>query len=222
MTYKYLPYILMLYVTIKLAIVTVADKITTIHGIHVAVGSLMVPVWFIIGDVIAEIYGSKVARQCIYSSIACQVIFAIICANLVKLDSPIGLDQMFYTTAFARLPTLAFISCVSVLISGVLNTYVLTKLKNLLKGRHYFIRSLGASVAGEIVFTCIAVIPQFYKIESLNFILELLFISVLIKLIINPLVLIPSVFFVNMLKNDELSKSGSNANKSHPLADMIR
>ncbi len=214
---KYLPYLLMLYVTVKLIILTLSDKITVIYGVHVAVGSLVIPVWFVMGDIISEVYGYKIAKTGVYWSIICQLLFAVSCAGLVHLDSPPGLDQMFYTEAYDRLIILAVVSCISVLSSGLLNAYILSKWKILLKGKYFILRSLGSSAIGELIFSFIAISLQFYGMVSISTIFELFLVSLSIKLIVNPLVVIPSAFFVALIKNNEKLELASNYTTNHPL-----
>jgi uncharacterized integral membrane protein (TIGR00697 family) len=219
MKLKYLTFIVMIYVTVKLIILALSDKILMIFGVHVAAGSLVIPVWFIIGDIIAEVYGYKVAKMCLYWSIVCQILFAVTCASLVNVASPTGLNQLFYSQAFDRLPLLALISCISVFTSGLLNAYVITKWKALLKGKHFILRSLGSSAIGELIFSFIAVSLQFFGVVSFKTITELVLVSLTIKLIVNPLIIIPSSFFVRMLKNKESLELLSEAENLHPLVN---
>ena len=217
MKIKYLTFIVMIYVTVKLIILTLSDKITVINGVHVAAGSLVIPVWFIIGDVIAEVYGYKIAKQCLYWSIICQIFFAFSCFGLVNMNSPVGLDQSFYNLAIERLPLLALISCISVLFSGITNAYFITKWKALLRGKHFILRSLGSSAIGEFIFSFIAIGLQFYGVVDYKTILELLMVSLGIKMLVNPLIIIPSSFFVKILKNNEVLELVTNSTTNHPL-----
>src|SRR5438552_2766771 len=88
--YKYLTFLCMLYMTIKLTTVVLIYKIITIGPFSASASTLVIPFWFVMGDVITEVYGYKVARHMIWMAIICQFIFAFACAGLIALHAPIG------------------------------------------------------------------------------------------------------------------------------------
>jgi uncharacterized integral membrane protein (TIGR00697 family) len=104
------------------------------------------PLWFVLGDVIAEVYGYKAARHVIWMAIICQFIFALSCAILISFDSPDGwANQGAYNQVLGKLPRVAFASFFAIVSGAFINAYAISKWKILLHGKYFWLRSLGAS-----------------------------------------------------------------------------
>lgn len=76
--FKFLPYLAMVFMMIKLLTVILIYKVITIHGIDISVSALIIPFWFICTDIIAEMYGYKTARNLIFASIVLQIVFGLL------------------------------------------------------------------------------------------------------------------------------------------------
>jgi uncharacterized PurR-regulated membrane protein YhhQ (DUF165 family) len=57
--YSLLPFIAMAYLTLKLLSILLFYKIITVFSIKASAGTLVIPLWFLVGDVITEVYGYK-------------------------------------------------------------------------------------------------------------------------------------------------------------------
>ena len=190
--------------TIKLTTVVLIYKIITIGPFSASASTLVMPLWFVMGDVIAEVYGYKVARHVIWMAIICQFIFAFACASLIALHAPSGWpNQDAYNQVLGKLPRVALASFLAIMAGAFINVYAVSKWKILLKGKYFWLRSVGASTVGELVFTLIAYLTEFLGVIPLSKLLGLMTISYVIKLILNPILAIPSMFIALILKKLE-------------------
>lgn len=86
--YKFLILIVTLYVTAILAPIVLVHKLITIGGFVTSPCIFLFPLSFIFGDIIAEVYGYKIARQVVWSGIASIFIFSASAQYLSKIPSP--------------------------------------------------------------------------------------------------------------------------------------
>jgi uncharacterized integral membrane protein (TIGR00697 family) len=162
------------------------------------------PLWFVIGDVIAEVYGYKVARQMIWMAIICQFIFAFSCAGMISFKTPSGWAyQESYDQVLGKLPRVAIASFLAIFVGAFINAYAISKWKILLRGKYFWLRSLGASAIGEFIFTIVAYSTEFIGVVPFSQLIHLMTISYVIKLVLNPVLVIPSLIAVRILKRLE-------------------
>ena len=137
-TYKYLLPLAMLYMTIKVTTVLMIYKIVTIGGFSASASTLIIPLWFLLGDIIAEVYGYKIAKKLIWTAIICQFAFAFICGAFAYVPSPDVLsNQKAYEEILSKLPRVAFASFLAISLGGIFNAYAINKWKILLKGKYF-------------------------------------------------------------------------------------
>lgn len=199
--YKCLTALAMLYVTIKIVTLVLIYKIIKIGPFSASASTLIMPIWFIFGDLIAEVYGYKTSRNLIWAAIICQIVFSIICVGLINLDSSSSLiKQEAFEQILGRLPRVALASSFAIISGAFLNAYLISKWKILFKGKYFWLRSICASGIGEFTFTVVAYLIEFFGIMPLPNIIKLLMISYVIKVILNPILAIPALFVANILK----------------------
>lgn len=202
--YKFLIFLIMLYMTIKLTTVVLIYKIITIGSFSASASTLVMPFWFVLGDIIAEVYGYKIARHIIWMAIVCQFIFAFFCVVLITFHAPAGWPhQEAYEQVLGKLPRVALASFLAIVCGGFINAYAISKWKILLNGKYFWLRSLAASSIGELVFTMIAYVTEFFGVTSFSNLVHLMLISYVIKLILNPVLILPSMFVAFLLKRLE-------------------
>ena len=190
--------------TVKLITVVLIYKIISLGPFSASASTLVMPLWFVMGDVIAEVYGYKIARQIIWMAIICQFIFAFTCTTLIAVPSPGGwLNQEAYNQVLGNLPRVALASFLAIVCGAFINAYAISKWKILLKGKYFWLRSLGASAIGELVFTIIAYVTEFLGVVPLSNLLHLMAVSYAVKVILNPVLVVPSAILAFLLKRIE-------------------
>lgn len=202
--FKCLTPLAMFYMSIKLITVLLIYKIVAIGSTNTTAATIIIPLWFLTGDIIAEVYGYDISKKVIWSAIFCQFIFAFICALLIKLPSPPNWEyQAGYDHVLGNLPRVAFASFVAIVSGAFINAYTISKWKVLLRGRFFWLRSLGASIVGEAVFTVIAFSVEFFGLAPTKTVLELMAMSFCTKLIVSPILVIPSSIIAAIIKRIE-------------------
>jgi len=81
--YKAFTFLSMIYITLILVADVLIYKIANFGPLTLTVGSLVTPFWFVMTDIVAEVYGYKLARKLIWSGIACGFLFTLICVVLI-------------------------------------------------------------------------------------------------------------------------------------------
>lgn len=204
MHYKCLTVLSMLYMTIKLITIILIYKIIAIGPLSASASTLIIPFWFFLSDIITEVYGYDISKQIIWTAIICQFIFAFICAGLISLHSPpLWPYQSAYDQVAGKLPRVALASFFAITIAAFINAYILTKWKILLRGKYFWLRSLGATAIGELIFTVIAYLTEFLGTTSLSTLSQLMAISYSIKLLASPILVIPSALIATWIKKVE-------------------
>jgi uncharacterized integral membrane protein (TIGR00697 family) len=202
--YKCLTALAMLYMTVKLITVILIYKTILIGPFTATASTLIMPFWFFIGDIIAEVYGYKISRHVIWMTLLLQFLFAFTCFGMLHLHSPPGwLHQDAYEQVLGKLPRVAFASFLAITLGAFINAYILTKWKILLKGKHFWLRSLGASTIGEAIFTLTAYLTEFLGIIPFSTLMQLMAISFLAKLIIGPILVTPASIIAKIIKKIE-------------------
>lgn len=198
--FKFMSYLVAFYMTLKLAVFTLGDKTVILFGAHVAAGTLVIPLWFFVGDIITEVYGYKIAKKIIWIALICQFIFAGICFLFAHLPSNSSDINNLYDTIFDRMPRLAFSSLLAILLGAVINSYYLDKWKIALKGKFFILRSLTSTMLGEFIFTFIAIYSQFWGKQPNIYIFQILVASLVVKLMVNLIVAWPVSFAARAIK----------------------
>lgn len=125
---------------------------------------IMLAVLFAMGDILTEVYGYKQMQQIFISSIVTVGVFLIIITVMTRhpemnapswwtaTQSQIAFQQVFHTTleSFG-------VSAFSLVLSVYLNARIISRWKVLLKGRYFWLRSIGSSGIGMFIFCTIYV-----------------------------------------------------------------
>lgn len=218
---RYLPSLAMFYVTIKVLTVLMIYKIITFYGLPVSASTFIIPMWFIIGDIIAEIYGYKIAKRLVWLALACQFLFAFIAGAFSYIPSPaVVTNHITYDTILRKLPRVAIASFIGIVVGGLFNAYIISKWKFLLRGKYFMLRSFGASTLGELLFTICVYCIEFFGLTANSNIVMLAIDSYLIKIVINALLTIPAGFVVTFLKHKEGFYGANTSPSSFKLTEL--
>ena len=202
--YKCLTPLAMFYMAIKLVTVLLIYKIVALGSTNTTAATIIIPLWFLTGDVIAEVYGYNISKQIIWAAIICQFAFAFICAALIKLPSPVDWAyQGAYDHVLGSLPRVAFASFIAIVCGAFVNAYTVSKWKIMLNGKLFWLRSLGASIIGEAVFTILAFSVEFLGLVPFHTVMQLMAMSFLTKLLVSPILVIPSSIVAAIIKKIE-------------------
>ena len=203
--HKFLPFLCMLYITIMLVVAVLSEKIIIIAGHITMAGTLFIPFWFILSDIITEIYGYKISRQIIWLTFLCHLIFSVACEIALLAPHPaFWQGQKNYEFVLGHLLRITLSAFIAYIASGMLNIYLIAKWKILVKGKYFWLRSFGASTIGELLYTVLAVIMIQFHILTFNQMFQIILTSYSIKVICSLLSAFPANFIVILLKHYEI------------------
>lgn len=202
--YKAFFFLAMIYITLILSADVLIYKIIHVGWLTMTVGSLVTPFWFMMTDIIAEVYGYQLTRRLIWAGIICGFVFMVICSSLIQLPSPfLWPYQSAYDQVLGKLPRVFLGSFLGIMAAAFANTYLLTKWKILVRGKYFWIRSIGSSAVGLLVFTIITLTYDLGGIVPISEIVEFISISCAIKFLIISILAAPSAIVAHYLKGLE-------------------
>lgn len=153
---KYLLLLAMLFMTLLLAGTVVAGKIVRIGTFTLPASTLLFICSYALSDIITEVYGYAIMRQLIWFSVICGYLFALAIQLMIKLPSPNYWHfQNEFNTVFHITFLFTTIASIAMILSIFLNSFALSKWKILMRGKHFWLRSLSASFVGELVHVVI-------------------------------------------------------------------
>ena len=190
--YKYLGLITALYITFQLVSDVTAGKIVQLGFFTVSATVLFFPFTYIIADILTEVYGYARARSVVWMVLFSSVIAGLIYSVVVFLPPAVGFDANdAYVRVLGQIPRILIGGWIAVWVGGILNDYILAKMKVWTKGKHLWTRTIGSTIVGEgantVLFYTIAlytVIPNGLLVTS---ILSGWFLKVGIEVVMTPI-----------------------------------
>lgn len=153
-------------------------------------GAFLFPLTYILGDVLAEVYGIKGARRAILlgfgTSILASATFLLVGAAPAAADWP---NQDAYSAVLGFVPRIVLASLLGYLAGQFLNAWVLVRLKKRAPQGSLWSRLLGSTVVGEAADTTIFCVVAFAGIISGGTLLNYIVVGYLYKVIIEALFL---------------------------------
>lgn len=219
---NFLPFLSMLYIlSIITAFLFIPKETEITHLGIVSTGAFILPIAFVILNIIAEVYGYNIAKQTIWFGILSQIFFCIMTQVLLNISTvSTGVEYLsngLYDKIFGDLPKVVFATSIAMLIALFLNTFLVCKWKIMLKGRYFWLRSLGASVIGEGILTLIGVLIICIGRDAPSLIWQFFLLSYLAKIVSTIIFCYPAAVFAAILKNINKDFIDSKAVKFNPF-----
>lgn len=153
-SYKPLLILAMIMTMLVVLPIPIVFKLSHIGTWEFSVAVIVMPFFYSVGGMIAEIYGLKIARQLIVIALFLDILFSIFTTVLIHLPSPANwLHQQDYNYVLGSSLMQSLLGAVGIYLSQYVNLYALTKWKILLKGRYFGLRSVGSSALGELIIS---------------------------------------------------------------------
>lgn len=202
--YKFIVFLSMVYICNLFASAVMGNKIIQAPIGSFSAGSLTGPLWFVLSDIIAEVYGLDVSRSLFWSAMVCEFIFVCITVSLINLPSPLWWHyQSSYDYVEGYLFRIYFCQFIGIIIGWYLNVLFITKWKETWNGRYFWLRSIGASGMGEIVFSIISVSLSTIGLAPMHELVNIVIWSCSLKIIFSILFSYPAALAVGVLKKAE-------------------
>src|SRR3989339_601216 len=154
MPYKYLMFFGTAFVACFLVQGVLLNRLIKIFGdYYITGGTFIYFVSPLISDVVAEVYGYRVARQILWLGLF-SIIFLTTCSAIViRLPYPSfwRVTRDAYFTVMHPLVRGTIAGIFAILVGQFINIYLISKWKILLKGKYFWLRSVGSSVIGDAI-----------------------------------------------------------------------
>lgn len=199
----YLIAIGMIYITIFFSSFVMGYKTVEFHG-HLLCASVFVfPLLFPINDSLAELLGSKTAYLMIIATIICEFMFSYLTFILASMPSPSHWkNQEIYPLLTSGFIHIAIADSLALALGFFANTYFIGKWGVKLFGRGFFIRSLGATAVGELLFTVSTNLIAFNILGSatLTDTFNIIFSDYIFKMAYSFVICVPNAYIVFKIK----------------------
>jgi queuosine precursor transporter len=136
--------------------ITVVDDLPEIlgGGIFTDGGAFLFPLTYIVGDILAEVYGLRQARRAIWVGFALGALASLTFLAVGAAPPGPGYEnQEAFLAVLGFVPRIVLASLAGYLVGQLLNAYVVVKIKERTKERHLWARLIGSTAVGELADT---------------------------------------------------------------------
>ncbi len=202
--YKYLGLITTLYIAFQLISDVTAGKIVQLGFFTVSATVLYFPITYIFSDILTEVYGYAKARSVVWQALLASVIAGILYQLVVWLPPAAGFEANdAYTQVLGSVPRILVGGWIAVWAGGLLNDYVLAKMKVATLGKHLWMRTIGSTIVGEGVNTVLFYTIALYSILPNNLLVSSILSAWLIKVLVEAIFTPITYYVVSKLKKAE-------------------
>lgn len=202
--YKYFTTLVVLYVVIGISSLPLGYKLVQLGPFLISGGAFFVPFRFLIGDILAEVYGYKIARKQIFNLVISGFVFSIFAYTIIHLPSPPGWEhQAAYDYVLGKVLYITAVAPLGIIVGSNINMYIVSKLRILLKNRFFFVRSISASISGELIQYTIVTTLIFVGTLPASKIAHLIIYNYCVQLVFVFTLAIPASFVARKIRNAE-------------------
>lgn len=201
---KWLWFLTMTYVVVILLSNWFDVRLIRIFNLVTDAGTIIFPLTFIVSDIITEVYGYKNARRAIWCGFLFNLLFIVYGQIIIYLPSPsyATLNKNFDVMLKMNVRIIVA-STISYFCSEPLNSFIMSKLKIMMRGRQIAIRfissTLIASAVDSFIFSSLAFYGLMTHLELIQLILTMWLFKVVVEIIGLPI----SIPLVRKLKRVE-------------------
>jgi uncharacterized integral membrane protein (TIGR00697 family) len=215
--YRYLDIITALFVTVLVvsniaSSAKIVDWGFDIFGVRMAfdAGTLLFPVSYIFGDILTEVYGYKRSRRVIWTGFFCLGLSAVVFGVVRILPGEATWQQYAGQQAYNAI--LGGMSTGGIVLASLLgywtgefsNSFTLAKMKIITHGRWLWSRTIGSTLVGELVDTCVFIsIASLFRVFPWSLFVTLVMTNYIFKCSVEALMTPVTYWVVNSLKRRE-------------------
>ena len=154
-------------------------------------GAILFPITYIIGDILAEVYGLKAAKRAIFTAFGVSALAALTFLAVQYLPgAPEYASQAAFEAVLGFVPQIVIASLAAFLCGQFVNAYVLVKIKEKWGETNLWARLIGSTIAGQLVDTIIFCTIAFYGIITgwsfVNYVLVGVAYKIAVEIILLP------------------------------------
>lgn len=208
---NYLLIFALFQMTIYITSCVVAYRLIGLGPIILPGPPFIFPLSYVISDIIAELYGPKIAKKIIVISLLCEVFFALIIKVIIRLPAP-GFWENGDHYFIVLDPILEFIiaGIIAVLLSSWINVNILQRLKIRWNGKRFILRSIGSSAVGGMILVLLTMIFGYSREVTMTQLINMAISVYFLELIYAIVFSVPAKYIIGFVrlqetKNIELS-----------------
>lgn len=162
--YKFYDFIMAAFVTILLCSNLIgAEKVVTILGFSFGAGILFFPISYFFNDILTEVYGYARSRKVVWAGFGALGFASFMAWVVIKLPPAQGwIHQAAYETVFGQTWRIVLASLLAFFSGEFVNSFVLAKMKLFTSGKFLWTRTIGSTIAGEMIDSLIFYPIAFY------------------------------------------------------------
>jgi queuosine precursor transporter len=165
---------------------------------------LLFPITYIFGDIFTEVYGYGASRRAIWLGFFACAVLALFGLVIVAIPAaPDWPNQAAFEAVFYTVPRFILASLVAFWLGEFTNSYTLAKMKLWTDGKWLWTRTVGSTVAGQLVDTTVLILIAFGGRESWMTMLNLILSGYIGKVLYEALATPVTYLVVNKLKRAE-------------------
>ncbi len=132
----------------------IAVKVISLGPFILPAAIFVFPISYIFGDVLTEVYGYRTARRVIWLGFICNLVFVFFAwVGQILPSASFWGDQSAYVSILGLAPRILAASFCGYLVGEFANSYVLSRMKILTKGRWLWSRTIGSTIIGQALDT---------------------------------------------------------------------
>jgi len=202
--YKYFDVILGLFVAVLLISNIASTKIIAVWKFTFDGGTILFPLSYIFGDILTEVYGYRKARKAIWVGFFSAFLMSLVLWVIGILKPAQGWDlQSAYLSILGQAPRIVGASLIAYFAGEFINSFILAKLKIATKGRWLWIRTIGSTIAGELIDTLLFCFIAFYGLYPNSLLLSIIISNYVFKVGLEAILTPATYKIVGFLKRRE-------------------
>src|ERR1700676_3767739 len=171
---------------------------------NVSGAQLLFPITYIFGDIFTEVYGYGASRRAIWLGFFASLILMLMGLFVVWVPpAPDWPNQKAFEAVFYIVPRFIAASLIAFWLGEFTNSYTLAKMKLWTNGKWLWTRTIGSTVAGQLVETKKGILIAFVEPPPWTVIFRLMISGYLAKVIYEVLLTPVTYWVVNSLKRAE-------------------
>lgn len=189
-----------------------ATKLINVGGLVFDGGAFLFPLTYVLGDVLSEVYGFRSARRAIIlgfvASITASVVFWLV--QVAPADAEYT-NQEAFEAVLGVVPRFVAASLIGYVVGQLLNSWVLTRIKNRWGEKHLWARLVGSTVVGEFADTLLFCVIAWAGVASWGTILNLTLVGYAYKVAVEVVLLPVTYAVIGWVKRHEPDYVGPEA-----------
>lgn len=194
-------------------------KVIQLGPLAVTAGLVVFPISYIINDCIAEVWGFRKARLIIWMGFVMNFMVVAMGQLAVALPAaPFWEGEDSFNFVFGLAPRIAAASLIAFLVGSFINAYVMSRMKVATRGKHFSVRAILSTVAGESADSLIFFPLAFGGLMPLSELGQMMLVQVILKTLYEIIILPVTVRVVNYIKRAD----GSDVYDEHISYNVLK